>query len=331
MKLATKVMLCGAALCLEVQSPRPARAEAPSPKEGAPVGTPASTEQARQHFSRGVELYKEGSLDAALAEFEKAYEEKSDYRLLYNLGQVQSERQDYAAAIRYFRKYLQDGATEIAPDRRAAVEESLRSHLARVAEVWVTTNVASGELLVDGFVVERLPLTAAVQVNAGIRELNVRAGGRAGTPRRLTLVGGGTERLRIEVESAPPVATDEPIPAANTSHALPLKAWVAFGAAGLLAGSAVGFGWMASRSKSDFDGELASYPGDRQRIDDDRQKLRVWAGLTDGAAAAALVCVGLGSFFWLTSGSEDSRARAPETLPLTVGLTATGVSLAGGF
>jgi tetratricopeptide (TPR) repeat protein len=51
------------------------------------------TSEARMRFTRGVKLYHEGSYDAALAEFTKAYRLAPNYRVLYNLAQVQAERQ----------------------------------------------------------------------------------------------------------------------------------------------------------------------------------------------------------------------------------------------
>src|ERR1043166_1717810 len=50
---------------------------------------------ARQQFAHGVELYRAGAYDAALAAFTRAYELAPTYRILYNLAQVQAQRQDY--------------------------------------------------------------------------------------------------------------------------------------------------------------------------------------------------------------------------------------------
>src|SRR5512145_1254691 len=49
----------------------------------------SAVEEASQRFQRAVKLYRERSFDAALAEFNRAYELSPDYRVLYNLGQVQ--------------------------------------------------------------------------------------------------------------------------------------------------------------------------------------------------------------------------------------------------
>src|SRR5262245_643202 len=81
-----------------------------------------AVKQARDRFLRGVELYKEGSYDAALAEFTRAYELVPNYRVLFNIAQVQVERHDYAAALRFFADYLRQGAADVTSERREQVE-----------------------------------------------------------------------------------------------------------------------------------------------------------------------------------------------------------------
>src|SRR3954471_13606265 len=115
-------------------------------------------ETAKQHFLRGVSFYKDGDLDAALAEFSKAYETRPDYRVLYNIGQVQAERRDYAAAARALRQYLKEGDRELDSERRAVVEQTLADMAKRVASLTVTANVANAEVLIDGISVAVLPL-----------------------------------------------------------------------------------------------------------------------------------------------------------------------------
>src|SRR6188768_2257405 len=91
------------------------------------AGSASATTEARERFQRGVSLYREGSFDAALAEFRRAYEIAPNYRILYNLAQVQVERHDSVAALTLFGQYLQQGDTEIDAERRAQVERDMQS------------------------------------------------------------------------------------------------------------------------------------------------------------------------------------------------------------
>src|SRR5690348_12705741 len=54
-----------------------------------------SVRAARSHFQRGVVLYRSGAYDAALAEFSRAYDAAPNYRILYNLAQIQAQKHDY--------------------------------------------------------------------------------------------------------------------------------------------------------------------------------------------------------------------------------------------
>ncbi len=82
----------------------------------------ADTDDARSHFTRAVELFKEGDFRAALIEFQRAYDASPNYKVLYNLGQTNLELQDYAGALRAFRGYLDGGGRDIPAARRTQVE-----------------------------------------------------------------------------------------------------------------------------------------------------------------------------------------------------------------
>jgi len=108
----------------------------------APAVSASSTTEARERFQRGVALYREGSFDAALAEFRRAYEIAPNYRILYNLAQVQVERHDSVAALSLFGQYLQQGGSELDAERRAQVERDMQSLRGRVVDLTVECNVA---------------------------------------------------------------------------------------------------------------------------------------------------------------------------------------------
>src|SRR5262245_57300010 len=104
-------------------------------------------EDARERFRRGVDFYREGSYDAALAEFSKAYEIAPDYRVLYNLAQVQSERRDYAAALRLVDDYVKRGQGEIGEERLEQVRNWRPQLKIRVAALWEHCQLDGVELL----------------------------------------------------------------------------------------------------------------------------------------------------------------------------------------
>jgi tetratricopeptide (TPR) repeat protein len=295
---------------------------------------PDNVQQARERFQRGAELYKEGSFDAAFAEFSRAYEIAPNYRVLYNLGQVELERHDFASAMRFFQRYLTDGGAEVDAERRAEVEREISSLKNRVAELTVKSNVTGVEVSIDGTVIGTLPLSEPVLVSAGVRRIAARRDGYQPIDRALRVAGGDKPVLELQLEpiqSAKPVSAPTSA-AADRSGGLPAGAWIGFVAAGVFGGTAVTFGILTQKKDEDLDRELSKYPADLQKIDDERSKLKLYAGLTDGFAGAALLSAVVGTYFAFSGssdhGAESARAKPSRTRLVPLG---NGVALASEF
>ena len=98
-----------------------AQTETP-PAEDAPPVDEVLAEQARAHFLRGVELYAETDYEGALIEFNRAHEILPRYQVLFNIGAVRLQLQEYVGALDALSDYLAQGGEAISPDRRAEVE-----------------------------------------------------------------------------------------------------------------------------------------------------------------------------------------------------------------
>lgn len=301
----------------------------------APEAPADNVQQARERFQRGAELYKEGSFDAAFAEFSRAYEIAPNYRVLYNLAQVELERHDYASAMRFYQRYLEDGGADVDAERRAEVEREILALKNRVAELTVKGNVAGAEVSIDGTVVGTLPLPSPVLVSAGVRRIAARRDGYQPIDRTLSVAGGDKPVLELDlqpIQTAKPVGATKSAAATGSSGGVPAGAWIGFVAAGVFGGTAVTFGILTQKKDEDLDSELDRYPADRQKIDDTRSQLKLYAGLTDGFAGAALLSAIVGTYFAF-SGSSDhgaESARATQTRTRLVPL-GNGVALAGEF
>lgn len=279
-------------LCLSVCS-LSAVARAEGTPSAAPATSEANVDQARQRFQRGAELYKEGSYDAALAEFSRAYELAPNFRVLYNIAQVQLERHDYAAALKCFEDYLRQGGSEVPAERREQVESEVRGLKTRVSALTVTSNVAGAELSIDGAPAGTLPLDGPVIVSAGVRRLSLRKAGYPPSERTLTVVGGDKTELRLEMDEARPGAAAAPLgPAAGqegSGKSSKTGVWIGVATTAALTTTAVVFGVLTAKADNDLDDELAAFPGNPQKIDDARSQLKLYAALTDGFAAGAVV------------------------------------------
>jgi tetratricopeptide (TPR) repeat protein len=87
---------------------------------------------ARGHFNRGVELAKAGSYEAALAEFEQAYQLSPHFSVLYNIGQAELALERPRLAVEALRRYLAEGGEQIEPARRAEVLSTIATELERL-------------------------------------------------------------------------------------------------------------------------------------------------------------------------------------------------------
>jgi hypothetical protein len=302
----------------------------PAPKNEAQS---AEVDRARTHFLRGAELYGEGNFDAALAEFTRAYELVPNYRVLYNIAQVQVERHDYVAARRAFSDYLRMGAADIPQERREELDLELASLMARISDLMVTSNVAGAEVSIDGVPAGTLPLTAPLQVSAGTRRISLAKRGYTPAERTISVAGGDKPELSLKLEPLNLSSVDPSArPSSPVERSRPLGAgvWVSLLSTGVFASSAVVFGVLAQNENDKLEKELGRYPADRTRVEDVRSRLRLYAGLTDGSAAAAGVSAVLAVYFIVSNSSRAERPAASSSATRVVPL-ANGVALAGRF
>ena len=307
----------------------------------APAVSASATSEARERFQRGVALYREGSFDAALAEFRRAYEIAPNYRILYNLAQVQVERHDSVAALNLFGQYLQQGGTEIDAERRAQVERDMQSLRGRVADLTIESNVAGAQLTIDGVESGTLPLAGPVQVNSGVRQVTLAKPGYQSVSRSVTIAGaqpiklaltlqpldGGSEAAGAGAKSSAkePTGTEQ-------SHGLSTGFWVSAVATGVFTGAAVTFGVVSLNRNQKLDDEFNRYPTDPKAIEDARSSLKTSALLTDVFTGAAIVGAAATVYFAITSsGSSTEAPKAARKDRLQLGASGSQLVLSGCF
>jgi len=301
----------------------------------------SATTEARERFQRGVTLYREGSFDAALAEFKRAYEIAPNYRILYNLAQVQVERHDSVAALNLFGQYLQQGGSEIEADRRAQVERDMQSLRGRVADLSIESNVSGAQLTVDGVEAGTLPLAGPVQVNSGVRQVVLSKSGYQSVTKSVTIAGAQPLKLTLNLEpvdarapaAAAGVSKTTSEPKSEQSHGLSAPFWVSAVATGLFTGAAVTFGVVSLNRNQKLDDELNRYPANPQAVDDARSSLKTSALLTDVFTGAAVVGAITTVYFAVTSGGSSSEPapKAARKDRLQVGASGSQLFLSGQF
>lgn len=287
----------------------------------------AAEQQASEHFERGVEFYREGSLDAALVEFERAYDLTSNYRVLFNLAQVQAERHEYVAAIAAFRKYLEAGGAELPEARRKQAADEVALLERRVAQLVVESDVAGAKLFINGAAAGELPLARPIAINPGVCNLRLEKPGYAPASTQLKVASGERPTLRLDLVRTT-AATSAPRDDAEVRRA---PFWISASSALALGGAALTFGLLARDADRELGSELDRYPADQGSIDDARKQVRTYAGLTDAAAAAALVATGFAVYFAIAPPRRKRPAQEVSHRQLQLTPAAGGLGLRGTF
>jgi tetratricopeptide (TPR) repeat protein len=213
--LAAMVVLGGArATAEEAAAPTPAEpaaeapaeaapAEAPAAEEAPPSGADANVAEARERVVRGEELFEQGNFDAALVEFQQAYDIIGDhpnrYLVLYNIGQCHQRSFRYDQALRFYRMYLEEGGEDA--EGRERVEESIAELEGLLATLVVEVNVPHAEVWVEDRQVGTAP--GRVRIPGGLHVIEVRAEGHLAARQEVRVPAGGETELRITLEPLP--------------------------------------------------------------------------------------------------------------------------------
>lgn len=313
--------------------------DAPAAERGAETdaGRSPTVAMARRHFQHGVEMYRADAYDAALAAFTRAYELAPTYRILYNLAQVQAQRQDYVQALELFGRYLREGGAAIPslPEARVAEVQTEMSELKhRVAELRVETNVEGAILVVNESRVSTLPLTTPLWLNAGIHRMRVEKPGHVPVTKVVTVAGGEAPLVRFDLERdrfpidlnalpAPRAPRRGAVRDAAESPALGAAVGVGLVSTGVLAAATAACAVMTYRQSGELDRRLSRYPEGLDRIESARSRLRLMAVLTDVFGLASVVAAGATTYFHLSS----PRREAPRKAELGAGLAPDGLNV----
>jgi tetratricopeptide (TPR) repeat protein len=175
----------------------------PPPQDASAQETPAGeahVEEARARVARGEALFERGDYDAALTEFEAAYERIGEhpnrYLILYNIGQCQERRFRYDLALEYYRRYLAEGGSSA--EDSSAVTESIAELESLLATVRIGVNAPNATVLVDEREVGTAP--GVVRIPAGLHVVEVRAPGYVPARAEVQIAAGAEEQISLTLE-----------------------------------------------------------------------------------------------------------------------------------
>jgi hypothetical protein len=272
-----------------------AAAPATSGPAGAAALQPAASrdvEEARVHFQRGIEFFSDESYEAALVEFERAYQIAPSYQILYNTGRIHAALKDYARALRDLNRYLREGGDAVPDERRQQVLQLTRSLEQKVATLEIVSKVPGARVSVDDVPLGETPLRG-VMVNPGSRRITASKPGYNPSTVVVTVVASEARRVSLDPQQ---VAQSKVI--VERASIVPVVTWAA---TGVLAAGAATAGIVAlnaeKKLKDRKDTEIGAPAG---AFDDDAAKVRNWSIASDALTAGAVIAGGLSvylSFF----------------------------------
>jgi hypothetical protein len=287
-------------------------------------------EQALTHFEQGIELFSQEKYEQAAIAFERAYELKPSYKILYNIGQVQNRLEHYAAALEAYTRYLAEGGAEIEPARVDQVKAEIKRLNALVGMIAVTTNVEGATVFVDDEKQGQTPLGGPLFVDLGKHTVVIKQGTDELHREVVKVAGGQTVSVHAEKAAEEP-EPQEPEPAAEQEDQGPKRVWtwVALGIGGAAAIGAGITGGLAASKKGDLDDGCPDKqcPASEQDTIDSMKTLAYTTDVLIGVAAVG-IAAGIVLFFVEPGPGSDEEAVAVAPVVTPDG---GGVALAGRF
>jgi hypothetical protein len=305
--LAASVLAASPALA---QGATPAAGAQPAPSKDASADP---VERARVHYERGLQLFNEENYDAALFEFDRAYELAPSYKILYNMGRIQRQQHNYAAAIRSYSRYLREGGAGVPADRKTEVEREIAVLKPRVANVTVKVNVDGADVYADDIpvctatiesaCVGKSPLQAPIIVNGGRHKITATKPGYAPATSLVSVVGSDAIDVKLDL-----VSYAQPIAKPTNPWKVPM--WIGWGvtAAGLITSGVTGY--LATNARDDQEAAVGRLGASREELDQAKDKTRTLGNVTDGFLIGSAVAAGVSTYLTIRAVSWKGEARS---------------------
>jgi tetratricopeptide (TPR) repeat protein len=210
----TSRLLAAAALLLALVAGT-ARAAEPRPDAAAPK------HEAQQHYQAGLDRLREHAYREAVAEFQRAYQLRPHFAVLYNIAAAHVALGDAAAALDAFERYLAEGGAAVPTRRRAQVLAEMKHQQARTAQLHIVVSPAAAQVSLDGVPLAADALARPVRVNAGTHTVTAALDGY--TPGSVSVAVAPAEDAAVTLpltRPAPPALEAEPAPPAITDEAV---------------------------------------------------------------------------------------------------------------
>ncbi len=303
--------------------PAAAAAEGRASPQSAATPDDARYQNAKQYFERGVVLFEAGNYDAALVEFQKAYDllegHPKRFFVLDNIGQCQEKLFRYDLALKYYRRYLAEGGRDA--EDHAAVEATMRALEGLLATLQIRSNVRA-EVWVDDRRMGEAP--GDVLLPGGRHVVELRAAGHEPQKRELSISARETQKIDVVLD-----------PIEEYRGLSPVYFWSGVAATGVAAGVGTYFG-LKAKSQHDDLAERESSCGAICILPEERDDVKRTATTADlFYLGAAVLGVGTTVVFFMTDfdgkGQEAPQPKSTAFVTPVFGASLLGLEAQGAF
>lgn len=166
-----------------------------SPTKSPPSKSASPDAEYKRHMQTGIKLFQESDYDAALAEFEIAYQLKPNSSPLINAALCHKNLRQYTKAVRELERALSAHSTSMSEADRKAVEAAIEELRGLLGYVRIEVEPTNATVLVDG---EELPAGAAralVPLAPGTRTISAKAPGHMPAEQTVKVTSGSRDQI----------------------------------------------------------------------------------------------------------------------------------------
>lgn len=291
-------------------------------------GLTPQLEKARTHFLQGIQFYNTGDYKLSNIEFRRSYELSKNYRILYNIGQVNQQLGNYTNALAALEQYLRESADEVGEERKAEVTASVLLLKTRVAHIQIISNVEAPEVLIDGFPVDTKNSRAEIALDPGDHRVDLRKAGYQSGGTVIALAAGDANKVRVDLVRVTP-ATRMAAPANNQAlHRDSTWLWIGWTTTAATTLGAGITGVLALMQASQLATLRNSSWSTQTQRDEASGRARSFAIASDVLTIAAVAAGATSFYLTLRSDKAEPEHRVPVT---RIALTAGGARFEQSF
>jgi len=168
--------------------------------------TPIQIEESKKHFTKGVDFFKKEAFREALDEFNKSYDLRPHWGILYNIGICYLKLGQKGKALMVLMKYVEKGGQEISKDKSQEVEDFIQDLMFQVGIIRFNGDLTEAKVTVDGEQYPEANENLYLYLDPGKRYIRIVKGSVVLYEDKVTIKKGEEVLIDLEAEGQPSVA-----------------------------------------------------------------------------------------------------------------------------